>query len=239
MKDSDSILPKSTIEALARSFVKESASYGFKQVDYIRFVNVLLDYAMGEVSNKKLSANLKFKDIEKDINELVTPPLIGKNIKVRLMDKQKDRKLFEQWLSDDTGQRFLLSRITAREMKIDELLSMDVNIIGIITLLDDTPIGSIAFLNYDVNHLKAELRKLIGDTKYRGKGYAKEATKLWIKYGFCNLDLRKIYLNTFETNIRNIRLNEEVGFRVEGVLRNEVYVDGEFKDVLRMGLWRK
>jgi len=239
MKVTDSKIPEPTIEALARSFVKEGASYGFKQVDYIRFVNVLLDYAMGEVSNKKLSANLKYKDIEKDINGLVTPPLIGKQIKVRLMNKQKDRKLFEQWLSNDIGKRFLLSRITAREMSLNELLSMDVNIIGIITLLDDTPIGSIAFLNYDVNHLKAELRKLIGDQKYRGKGYAKEATKLWIKYGFCNLDLRKIYLNTFEANIRNIRLNEEVGFRVEGVLRNEVYVDGEFKDVLRMGLWRK
>ena len=100
-------------------------------------------------------------------------------------------------------------------------------------------VGFGPFLNYDVNHLKAELRKMIGNPKYRGKGYAKEATKLWINYGFCNLDLKKIYLNTFDTNIRNIRLNEEVGFRVEGILGNEVFVDGEYKDVLRMGLWRK
>lgn len=239
MKTSNSNLPDPTIEALARSFVKEASSYGFKQVDYVRFVNILLDSAMGQESNNKISANLKYKDIENKLNELVTPPLIGEHIKVRLMNEKKDREFFEKWMRDDAGKRFLLSRITAREMSVEELLSMDVNIIGLITLLDDTPIGSIAFLNYDVNHLKAELRKLIGNPKYRGKGYAKEATKLWINYGFCNLDLRKIYLNTFDTNIRNIRLNEEVGFRVEGILRNEVFVDGEYKDVLRMGLWRK
>ncbi len=239
MKSSDLNLPEPTIEALARSFVKEGASYGFKQIDYVRFVNILLDYAMGEESNKKLSAHLKYNNIQKYLDELVTPPLIGEHIKVRLMNKKKDRDLFEKWLKDNTGKRFLLSRITAREMSINELLSADSNIIGIITLLDDTPIGSVAFLNYDVNHLKAELRKLIGNLNYRGKGYAKEATKLWIEYGFSSLDLKKIYLNTFDTNIHNIRLNEELGFRAEGILRNEVFVDGEYKDVLRMGLWRE
>ena len=35
----------------------------------------------------------------------------------------------------------------------------------------------------------------------------------------------------------NIRLNEDLGFRVEGVLRNEVLIDGTYHDVLRMGLW--
>jgi len=239
MKFTDSNVPDPTLEALARSFVKEGTSYGFKQIDYVKFVNVLLDNVMGEENKTKISSNLKFDRIEQDLNELVSPPVVGKNIIVRLMDKKKDRKFFEQWLKDDAGKRFLLSRITAREMSIDELLNADNNIIGIITLKDETPIGSVAFLNYDVNHLKTELRKLIGNIKYRGKGYAKEATKLWIKYGFCNLDLKKIYLNTFDTNIRNIRLNEEVGFRVEGILHNEVFVDGEYKDVLRMGLWRK
>lgn len=73
----------------------------------------------------------------------------------------------------------------------------------------------------------------------RGMGLAKEATKIWIRYGVTVLKLKKIYLSTLDTDIRNIRLNEALGFKVEGILRNEIYLDGVYHDVLRMGLWNK
>jgi len=73
----------------------------------------------------------------------------------------------------------------------------------------------------------------------RGKGYAKEATQLWIRYGLTALDLKKIHLSTFHTDMRNVRLNEDLGFKVEGILRNEICVDGVYLDVLRMGLWKE
>ncbi len=85
---------------------------------------------------------------------------------------------------------------------------------------------------------KAELRKLIGDPRIRGKGLAKEATRLSIQYGLTTLDLRKIYVNTLNTNLANMRLNEDLGFLVEGILRGEAVVDGRRHDVLRMGLLR-
>ena len=93
-----------------------------------------------------------------------------------------------------------------------------------------------AFLDHDFEQKKAELRKLIGNPAFRSKGYGKEATKLWIQYGISNLGLRKIYLNTLQTNVRNIRLNQELGFKVEGILRNECSIDGKLYDLLRMGL---
>jgi diamine N-acetyltransferase len=95
----------------------------------------------------------------------------------------------------------------------------------------------VAFLDYDADQRKAELRKVVGDPAQRGKGYGKEASALWIRYGITTLGLKKIYLNTLETNIHNVHLNEELGFRVEGILRNELLIDGEYRDVLRMGLW--
>lgn len=49
--------------------------------------------------------------------------------------------------------------------------------------------------------------------------------------------MRKIYINTLDTNIRNIRLNEALGFRLEGILRDEVLLDGTCHDVLRMAVW--
>ena len=78
---------------------------------------------------------------------------------------------------------------------------------------------------------------MIGDPALRGRGLGREASKLWVGYGLGALGLRKIYLNTLATHLRNIKINEEIGFRVEGILRNEVLIDGEHRDVLRMGLW--
>ncbi|MGA1865820.1 MAG: GNAT family N-acetyltransferase [bacterium] len=227
-------IPQATIEMLARSFFRESYSYGFRQVDYLRFVNLLLDYAM---KNKK-----KTKAPEESKNELKDPkaislPLKGQRIIIRDLDASKDRINFEKWLEDEYGRYFLLSLTTAQAISFDDLIDKSYNIITIICLADYTPIGSVGFLNYDPIQKKAELRKLIGESKMRGMGLAREATQLWIQYGIKNLNLKKIYLNTLNTNIRNIKLNEELGFQVEGILRNEIFFDGKYHDLLRMGLW--
>ena len=80
---------------------------------------------------------------------------------------------------------------------------------------------------------------MIGEPTLRRKGLAKEAAQLWIRYGMATLGLRKIYLNAVNANIRNIKLNEELGFRVEGILRNDVIFDDKRHDVLRMVLLRE
>lgn len=36
-------IPQATLEVVTRSFFKETAKYGFNHLDYLRFVNLLLD----------------------------------------------------------------------------------------------------------------------------------------------------------------------------------------------------
>lgn len=232
-------IPITTIETLARSFFRQASIYGFRQEDYIRFVNVLLDYAMN--NNARRQNGPQNGRVEDTMSEKPTTPLqfplLGKQVKIRPLDPESDRALFERWLADELGRYFVLSRTTAKELTVAQLIENDDNIIGVITLPDGFPIGVVAFLSHDPMQHKAELRKLIGEPNMRRKGYAKEATKLWIQYGTTTLNLCKIYVNTLDTNIGNIKLNEELGFRVEGILRNETCIDGEYRDVLRMGLW--
>ena len=73
------------------------------------------------------------------------------------------------------------------------------------------PIGTVSFSN--IEDKKAEAGKMIGNKKYRGKGYAKEAYTLWLKYGFSELNLEEIYGRTMIDNISNIKLNENIGFK--------------------------
>lgn len=48
-------IKESRIETLARSFFQESYSYGFNLLDYLRFTNLLLNFAL----NNKDETNLK------------------------------------------------------------------------------------------------------------------------------------------------------------------------------------
>jgi RimJ/RimL family protein N-acetyltransferase len=225
-----------TIETLAKSFFKESFTYGFDMFDYLRFVNLLLDFALN--NKKKTEVKEESKNGSKDLKAL-SLPLKSERLIIRTLETSKDLSIFKNWLADENGRYFLLSRTTAHTMTLDELIEKKSNIITIICLSDYTPIGSIAFLDYDPLQHKAELRKLIGEPKMRGMGFAKEATQLWIQYGITTLGLKKIYLNTLDTNIRNIKLNEEFGFKVEGILRDEIFFDEKYHDVLRMGLCKE
>ncbi|MCF6268302.1 MAG: GNAT family N-acetyltransferase [Melioribacteraceae bacterium] len=231
-------IPDTTIEALTRNFFKESLDYGFKYEDYLKFVNSLLEYA---IRNRNNGTGKEIETISSLRNSLTTPtlPIETKNLIIRAFNKESDTKLIDTWSLDKFGRYFLLSMTSSLDGNIEKIISSNNHHFGIITLKDETPIGVVAFLNCDKTHRKAELRKLIGVPEYRALGYGKEATRYWIEYGFKKLELKKIYLNTIDTNIHNIKINEKMGFKVEGILRDEAIVDGVSRDVLRMGLVRK
>ena len=239
MNNTTSGLPDQTLETLVRSFFQESTKYGFSQTDYVRFVNKLLDLSMeAAASNKNGWEDPGQGDSAAD-DSLQALPIESERVRIRHLDPERDYDVMCEWLADRSGRQFLLSRITAQTIDLARIISDDWNIFGMITTHDDTPIGCVAFLGYNAEQRKAELRKLIGEPSMRGKGLAKEATRLWIGYGIAALKLKKIYLSTLDTDIRNIRLNEALGFKVEGILRNEICVDGAYHDVLRMGLWQE
>jgi RimJ/RimL family protein N-acetyltransferase len=231
-------LPDLTIETAARGFFREAERYGFDQTDYLRFVNRLLDLSMGADGSLAEPADPWVAD---GPGVRVVPrslPMEDGPLRIRPFEPDRDLSLLRQWLEDPAGRNFLDTRSESGTVTLDETVGDPATVLGTVTLLDGTPIGAMAFLHVDPVQGKGELRKLIGDPAIRGKGFGKAATRMWIGYGLYGLGLRKIYLNTLNTDLRNIRLNEELGFRVEGLLHDEVLLDGRYRDLLRMALWR-
>ena len=226
-------IPNETIQAFARTIHQESVKYGFSQVDTIRLINALMDISMQGDRSGTAEGRPPFEAAGQSVNEF---PLRSPRLRIRAANSASDAPLFKRWLEDNYGQHFLLSCATAQHLDVATLLGGEHNHVGIIELDDGTPIGAMAFLDIDLAQRRAELRKLVGERSARGKGYAEEATALWIKYGVETLGLEKVFVSTLQTHLRNIKLNEAVGFRVEGVLRGEVLLGGERHDVLRMGL---
>jgi RimJ/RimL family protein N-acetyltransferase len=230
----DNQIPLATIQAFARGIAKEASSYGFRQLDMIRLVNELMDSEVtrGQQDNEQTR---RHEEPRLFVSKASALPIVGERLIVRSFEYPSDIELLNTWLSDKYGRYFVLSSTAEHSLSTDELVSDDRNIVGIITTLEEEPIGALAYLDYDAPQKRAELRKLIGHSAFRGKGYAEEATRLWIDYGAHVLGLEKIYVSTLQTHLSNIQLNEKIGFQVEGLLRDEVLIDGTRHDVLRMG----
>lgn len=82
---------------------------------------------------------------------------------------------------------------------------------------------------------KAEFYIFVNPDMQR-QGIGTQATYLLCKYGFDVLQLHKIYLYTNATNQGARKTYEKVGFRLEGIHRNEIIVNEKFEDRLYYGL---
>lgn len=112
----------------------------------------------------------------------------------------------------------------------------DVVLYGIRLLKTGTLIGSCQLHNINPVHRHAELQIRLGDPAQRGHGYGTEAVRLLLKFGFNDLNLRRIYLHVFNNNLGAIRAYEKAGFVREGLLRKAAFIDGEYLDVVVMGI---
>ena len=100
-----------------------------------------------------------------------------------------------------------------------------------ITKSDDKKmIGTCGFTRFDFNSNFAEVGYVL-NPEYWGQGYATEALKAVIKFGFENLALRRIEARHIEGNIASRRVMERVGMTYEGTLRSSLLVKGEYKNI--------
>ncbi len=101
------------------------------------------------------------------------------------------------------------------------------------------PIGRIGFNHIDWVGRNANIFAEIGEPEYWGKDIAGEASRLMINYGFTELNLHKIIAGVFTPNKRSLRAAEKLGFEKEGVLKEEMYVDGQYHDMHKFALFKR
>jgi RimJ/RimL family protein N-acetyltransferase len=115
----------------------------------------------------------------------------------------------------------------------------DIAIFGIRRTLDDLLVGSCQLHSISQIHRSAELQIRIGRDEARGKGLGKDACELLLKHAFSDLNLNRVHLHVLASNVIAINLYLSIGFREEGRLRESVYIDGGWQDVLMMGILRR
>jgi RimJ/RimL family protein N-acetyltransferase len=80
---------------------------------------------------------------------------------------------------------------------------------------------------------------MIGCKEFWGKGYAFEAWGLLLDFAFGRLGLHKVVAGAVADHVASVAVLRKLGFQLEGVSRQEVFVDGAYRDCLRFGLLRE
>lgn len=171
--------------------------------------------------------------------------IFGERIRLRHTERE-DLPFFVEWLNDPEVRRGLMLHlplsIAEEEQWFENLLTspQDERPLVIEAKTEDgwTMIGNSSFDNLDWRNRNAELGIFIGDKSYWDQGYGTEVIRLLLQHGFTTLNLHMIYLRVYENNQRAIRAYEKVGFVDEGRLRQMIYKDGEYLDVIYMSVLR-
>ena len=101
---------------------------------------------------------------------------------------------------------------------------------GITLKGSDELIGSCGFYKWEHDpHRRAEIGYDLHPAYWR-QGIMTEALTAIIEYGFDRMDLNRITLLAFSFNKPSVALAEALGFVREGVLRENSYHRGEFRD---------
>lgn len=95
-------------------------------------------------------------------------------------------------------------------------------------------VGSVYIRDIDAVHHKGEYGIFIGEAEARGKGYETSAALLMKRYAFTELHLHRLFLRVFADNARAIASYEKAGFVREAYLRDDVCIDGAYRDIVLM-----
>ena len=92
-------------------------------------------------------------------------------------------------------------------------------------------------LRMESAHQHAELGYWLG-VPFWGQGYATEAARAVVNYGFSNLQLHRIYASHFAGNPASGHVLRKIGMKYEGCLRGHICKWGQFHDLEYYGMIR-
>lgn len=101
-----------------------------------------------------------------------------------------------------------------------------------------TKIGHIFLVSIDRRNRHAEFGFYIGESSSLNSGIGIEAEHLILDYSFNYLNMHKVYCETLSFNKRVLSLHKKFGFREDGKLRDHIYKDGQYHDLVIMSIMR-
>lgn len=103
---------------------------------------------------------------------------------------------------------------------------------------DGVHIGNTNLFNASPENRSAEAGIMVGDKEYWGRGYGTDAMRTLLGFGFGEMNLHRIHLFVYAFNDRAQASYRKCGFVEEVRLRQHIFREGAYHDVLRMSILR-
>jgi RimJ/RimL family protein N-acetyltransferase len=182
---------------------------------------------------------------EEKEEEVISVPFIkGKNVDL-VPQSDSHLEIYAKWINDEDVRRYSRNAIPQIKEQVKKWIEPSENhpketiYFEIYHKEQNIPIGNVGFNHVNWVQRKGDIGLTIGEKELWGKGIATEAVKLILKYGFEELNLRKIKAGIFEPNLGSVKAAEKAGLRQEGVLKNEIYVDGKHYSAFRYAIFKE
>lgn len=101
---------------------------------------------------------------------------------------------------------------------------------------NEKKIGVINLCNIDYYNKRCSWAYYIGDMCFRAKGIGKTLECNIYDYVFNTLNLNKLCCEVFSSNEKVIKLHEIFGSDIEGKLKEHIFKNGAFHDIVIMGI---
>ena len=253
MTDNKRILIQKTLfRTVSRNLVRQLHEQGCSFSDLVGFANEILEeIAVVGTIGKSMSPDTPSNEPSAGKNDVTTDQMLAGELhragRVNLTSQAYLRRLAEsdieamsQWKADKAVSASLAA--CALEKIVSDpahAVSEDKAALFVICrTTDDKVVGLVGFPHIELQTQQAEYIKMIGEPSERGRGFARLGTKVLLEYAFDFLNLNRVYLYTLDGNLRNISLNQSLGFSFEGLLKQAVKVENELRDVAIMALVR-
>lgn len=172
------------------------------------------------------------------------PRMLGERIMLREFE-QNDLGEMRKWITDPDSTQYLSDTFVVPQTWeqtagfLDSLLAGSkpgVHLV-IADIMTGDYLGQCDLMNVTDYSRKAELAIVLGP-EHQGKGYGGEAIALLLELAFCHLNLNRVHLRVSSQNARALICYERAGFAREGVLRQDSFSGGEYRDTVIMGILR-
>lgn len=172
--------------------------------------------------------------------------IVGNSVLLRPV-RESDLPLFVQWVNDPDVRKYMLTRSPMTEMAEKEWIAKGArhsrypeDIAMVIEIKESQkPIGTIGLHSINWIDRCATTGSMIGDVSEQRKGYATDAKMHVLKYAFEVLGMHKIISLAYAKNERSIAYSERCGYEREALLREEVFREGAWEDIVRLACFAK
>lgn len=173
----------------------------------------------------------------------MTQPLAGPKLTLRPLEESDITEEYLRWLNDPEVTRYLgVGKEPATRESVHRYVQRFKNsetdlLFAIIDQKTDKHIGNVTLNHIHRVHGTADTGMMIGNKEFWGKGYAFEAWVLLMDHAFSRLGLRKIIAGAVAGHQGSLSVLKRLGFREEGLLREEFSLEGRYLDTVRLGLF--